>query len=76
MLEKWGVLPMASTGDLRAKVRLNPEKGPEGKTNLERPTGVNQKGAIAGLRVQKREERTPVLGEVDEGLLKESLGDG
>lgn len=75
-MEKWGVFPMASTGDLRAKARLNPEKGPEGKTKLERPTGVNQKGAIAGLRMQKPEERTPVIGEVDEGLLKESLGEG
>ncbi|KAL8713184.1 MAG: hypothetical protein Q9220_002705 [cf. Caloplaca sp. 1 TL-2023] len=66
---KWGVAPMASTGDLRGKA-----------TNLQqarredyRPTGVNQKGSLRALRREKRLESRVEVGEVDEGLLRESL---
>ncbi|KAL9591236.1 MAG: hypothetical protein Q9179_007926, partial [Wetmoreana sp. 5 TL-2023] len=85
---KWGVIPMASTGNLRARVRE------------ERPTGVNQRGSLKALRsavnavteratgvdqvdptkALKRSEKRlsshvePVA--VDEVLLKESLGEG
>lgn len=62
---------MASTGNLREKARLE-----------ERPTGVNQKGSLRALREKEKERRRVVGGgcveavDVDEGLLRESLGEG
>ncbi|KAL8933308.1 MAG: hypothetical protein Q9216_006423 [Gyalolechia sp. 2 TL-2023] len=70
---KWGVVPMASTGNLRARAKGMSE---------DRPAGVNQKGSLRALRESEREKRgrgdggrvEPV--DVDEGLLRESLGEG
>ncbi|KAL8931962.1 MAG: hypothetical protein Q9211_006618 [Gyalolechia sp. 1 TL-2023] len=64
----WGVVPMASTGNLRAKTQSE-----------DRPTGVNQRGSLRALR--ERERRQVEGGcveavDVDEGLLRESLGEG
>ncbi|KAL8707821.1 MAG: hypothetical protein Q9225_007697 [Loekoesia sp. 1 TL-2023] len=61
---KWGVTPMASTGDLKAKVME------------ERPTGVNQKGSLRKLRGERMVGTTVEPTVVDEGLLRESLGEG
>ncbi|KAL8993178.1 MAG: hypothetical protein Q9188_007393 [Gyalolechia gomerana] len=65
---KWGVVPMASTGNLRAKAQSE-----------DRPTGVNQRGSLRALREREKRRATggcvePV--DVDEGLLRESLGEG
>ncbi|KAI4086142.1 MAG: hypothetical protein LQ344_007821 [Seirophora lacunosa] len=68
---KWGVAPMASMGDLRAKAAAPAVKE-------KRPTGVNQKGSLRALRqAQVRTvERARVEAEgVDEGLLRETLGE-
>ena len=71
VLGKWGVAPMASTGDLRAQAKLHGD----GKV---RATGVNQKGSIRGLTasVEQKLVRAEVqVGVIDEGLLKESLAE-
>ncbi len=71
---KWGVAPMASTGDLRDHAK--PDMG------IMRATGVNQKGSIGGLtsteeKKNNKKDRAEVqVGVIDEGLLKESLGEG
>ncbi|KAI4118434.1 MAG: hypothetical protein LQ338_007409 [Usnochroma carphineum] len=67
---KWGVAPMASTGNLRVKAA--------GAAMGERPTGVNQKGSLRALRlgqVRGVNESQVVAEGVDEGLLRETLGE-
>ena len=64
MAGRWGIAPMASTGDLRAKAAVSSE----------RATGVNQTGSIRGIKGAKSymvEAR-----HVDENALRESLGEG
>lgn len=70
VLGKWGLVPMASTGDLRAQAKLS-------DTTL-RATGVNQKGPIRGLgSIEKKKARAEVqVGIIDESLLQESLAEG
>lgn len=69
VLGKWGLAPMASTGDLRAQAMLT--------VRTVRATGVNQKGSIRGLASVEKKARAEVqVGVIDEGLLKESLGEG
>lgn len=65
---KWGVAPMASTGNLRAKATTNARE--------ERPPGVNQKGSLRTLRGPNRLSSHVEPVNVDEGLLQESLGEG
>ncbi|KAL8885881.1 MAG: hypothetical protein Q9215_006333 [Flavoplaca cf. flavocitrina] len=65
---KWGVAPMASTGNLRAKAVTN--------TREERPPGVNQKGSLRSLKAPKRLSSHVEPVNVDEDLLQESLGEG
>ncbi|KAL8653908.1 MAG: hypothetical protein Q9226_003649 [Calogaya cf. arnoldii] len=65
---KWGVAPMASTGNLRAKAAANVRE--------DRPPGVNQKGSLRTLRAPKRLSSHVEPVNVDEGLLQESLGEG
>ncbi|KAL8948408.1 MAG: hypothetical protein Q9222_005410 [Ikaeria aurantiellina] len=62
---KWGMAPMASTGDLRGKANVHAKE--------DRPTGVNQKGSLRALRQAKRLSSHVEPVDVDEGLLKESL---
>ncbi|KAL9015466.1 MAG: hypothetical protein Q9185_007136 [Variospora sp. 1 TL-2023] len=81
---KWGVAPMASTGDLRAKALAVAVAVPsKGKEKEDRPTGVNQKGSLRALRQAQaqaqvrrveRVQRVEAEG-VDEGLLRETLGE-
>ncbi|KAL8896406.1 MAG: hypothetical protein Q9207_007721 [Kuettlingeria erythrocarpa] len=69
---KWGVAPMASTGNLRAKATT-------ANVAEDRPTGVNQKGSLRALRQAqaRRMHAARVEAErVDEGLLRETLGEG
>ncbi|KAL8847676.1 MAG: hypothetical protein Q9221_007278 [Calogaya cf. arnoldii] len=65
---KWGVAPMPSTGNLRAKAAANVRE--------DRPPGVNQKGSLRTLRAPKRLSSHVEPVNVDEGLLQESLGEG
>ncbi|KAI4249757.1 MAG: hypothetical protein L6R40_000546 [Gallowayella cf. fulva] len=65
---KWGVAPMASAGNLRAKAAPNARE--------ERPPGVNQKGSLRALKAAKRLSSHVEAVTVDEGLLRESLGEG
>lgn len=71
---KWGVAPMASTGNLRAKAAAVNVAVAE-----DRPTGVNQKGSLRALRQAQARKmhmaRVEAEG-VDEGLLRETLGEG
>lgn len=65
VMGKWGIAPMASTGDLRTKA--------------ERATGVNQRGRIKVLGTEIGDQQQPCLVEpvhVDETALRESLGEG
>lgn len=62
---KWGVTPMASTGNLRAKAALAALE--------ERASGVNQSGAVKGLRPRAKTPSNIRPTNVDEDLLKESL---
>ncbi|KAL8922686.1 MAG: hypothetical protein Q9208_004999 [Pyrenodesmia sp. 3 TL-2023] len=69
---KWGVAPMASTGNLRAKAAAV-------DVAEERPTGVNQKGSLRALRQAQARKMHAARVEaegVDEGLLRETLGEG
>lgn len=79
VLGKWGLAPMASTGDLRAQARLS-ALGTGTGTGTMRAAGVNQKGSIesmADVLETKKTARAEVqVGFIDEGLLKESLGEG
>lgn len=63
---KWGFAPMSSTGNLRAYATVGEEA---------RAPGINQKGFIAGLRPPTSTPSTVVVERVDEGLLRESLGE-
>ncbi|KAL8777407.1 MAG: hypothetical protein Q9213_007879 [Squamulea squamosa] len=65
---KWGVAPMASTGNLRAKASANARE--------ERAPGVNQKGSLKALRAVKRLSSHVEPVDIDEGALQESLGEG
>ncbi|KAL8905304.1 MAG: hypothetical protein Q9171_006713 [Xanthocarpia ochracea] len=65
---KWGVAPMASTGNLRARAATNARE--------DRPPGVNQKGSLRALKAPKRLSSHVEAVTVDEGLLQESLGEG
>ncbi|KAL8766042.1 MAG: hypothetical protein Q9209_007071 [Squamulea sp. 1 TL-2023] len=65
---KWGVIPMASTGNLRAEATAN--------ARGERPPGVNQKGSLKALRAVKRLSSHVEPVDIDEGALQESLGEG
>lgn len=58
---KWGVAPMASTGNLRAQAAV------------ERVPGVNQFGAIRGLRPHVRVASGVRDAVVDKALLREAL---
>ncbi|KAL8808437.1 MAG: hypothetical protein Q9223_003994 [Gallowayella weberi] len=62
---KWGVAPMASTGNLRAKAASNAQEA--------RPPGVNQKGSLRALKAAKRLSSHVEAVIVDEDLLQESL---
>ncbi|KAL8731224.1 MAG: hypothetical protein Q9181_004383, partial [Wetmoreana brouardii] len=84
---KWGVTPMASTDNLRARVREERPTGVNQKGSLkairsatnavtERATGVDQVGSSKALKRSGKRLSThvePVA--VDEVLLKESLGE-
>jgi hypothetical protein len=70
---KWGIAPMASTGDLRAQLAAT--ASPEPNPFAGRPPGVNQKGAIPGLRPPVRTPSEVHARVVNEGLLKESLAE-
>ncbi|KAL9620454.1 MAG: hypothetical protein Q9160_005039 [Pyrenula sp. 1 TL-2023] len=63
---KWGIAPMLSTGNLRARIGVGEET---------RAPGINQKGFIAGLRPPVRTPSTVVVDKVNDDLLKESLGE-
>lgn len=65
---KWGVAPIASSGNLRAQASANTTP-----FDLSRPPGINQKGPIPGLRPPKRTPSAIHVKVIDEGLLKESL---
>lgn len=70
MTGRWGLAPMASTGDLRAKAAA--------ARSSERATGVNQRGSIHGIVMGVGEKEVTVMVEardVDEGALRESLGE-
>lgn len=71
VMGKWGIAPMASTGDLRGKSAA--------LAAGERATGVNQRGIIKVLDTGIGDQRRPCLVEpvdVDEIALRESLGEG
>lgn len=71
MMGKWGIAPMASTGDLRGKATA--------AAALERAAGVNQCGRVKGLgEVNEDPQQTSVVEpvDVDESALRESLGEG
>ena len=94
---KWGIAPMASTGDLRAHSRVDvmsstPPASMAGATDMKsensslraqvqriesvtRPWGINQKGAIPGLRPPVRTPSQVHARVLDEGLLRESLAE-
>lgn len=66
MRGKWGIAPMLSTGNLRGRATVMEEV---------RAPGINQKGFIAGLRPPGRTPNAVVVKRVNEGLLKETLGE-
>lgn len=66
----WGVTPMASSGNLRAKVISVPPPVPEIWT---RSPGVNQVGPIFGLRAPKRAATSVEPAHVDTSLLQAAL---
>ena len=68
---KWGVAPMASTGNMRAKAAVR-ERALVGA----RPSGINQSGPIVGFKVARKAPSKVVAERVDEGLLEETLGEG
>lgn len=69
---KWGVAPMASVGVLREKAAEAGEKA----MVVPRAPGVNQTGSLRHLRREGRGESRVEVGSVDEGLLREMLGEG
>ncbi|KAI9797200.1 MAG: hypothetical protein M1833_005609 [Piccolia ochrophora] len=62
---KWGVKPMASSGDLRAKASVGRAR--------ERTPGVNQIGAIMGLPLPPKVPSQVRASVVNENLLREAL---
>ena len=69
---KWSVAPMASTGNLRGKAAGGGSSEAEEKLRV---AGVNQKGRVKGLQAPKRAASQVEVEGVDEGLLRESLGE-
>lgn len=68
----WGGAPVASSvGGSREKAAA--EGGEQKAMRAPRPPGVNQRGSLGHL---KREESRVEVGGVDEGLLREMLGEG
>ena len=67
---KWGVAPMASTDNLKAK-----SAGRDRASVVARPSGINQSGPIAGFRVAKKVSSKVVPERVDKALLEETLGE-
>lgn len=70
---KWGVAPMASTGNLRAKAALSGALADSGKV---RPTGVNQAGKMRGMGLPQRVPSKVEVEGIDEGALREILDEG
>lgn len=70
---KWGVAPMASTGNLRAKAALSGALAEGGKV---RPTGVNQAGKVKGMGPPRRAPSKTEVDVIDEGALREILDEG
>lgn len=70
---KWGISPMASTGNLRAKAALGGALADAGKM---RAAGVNQVGKVRGLGVPRRVPSKVEVEGVDEGALREILDEG
>jgi hypothetical protein len=73
VMGKWGIAPMASTGDLRAQAAGTARAKPIPFAG--RPPGINQEGAIPGLRPPVRTPSEVHARVVNEGLLKESLAE-
>ncbi|KAI9842557.1 MAG: hypothetical protein M1837_007070 [Sclerophora amabilis] len=82
---KWGVSPMKSTGNLRAKVTSTAAAAKAGRPSsasspsqqyLQRAAGVNQSGPIGGLRPPPKTPMNVTVTEVNEDLLRESLAEG
>ena len=67
---KWGVAPMASTGNLVAKAALN---GALEDPRKLRPTGVNQSGRVRGMGPPKRVPSKVKAEVIDERALREIL---
>ena len=67
---KWGIAPMASTGNLRSKTALNGALADGGKV---RAAGVNQVGKVRGLGMPRRAPSKVEVEGVDEGALREIL---
>ena len=61
---KWGIAPMASTGDLRAQAQAREQQ---------RPMGINQSGVIPGLKGPVRTPSQVHARVLDQGLLMEAL---
>ena len=70
---KWGIAPMSSTGNLRTQASIS--QGPKTNPFAGRPSGINQFGAIPGLRPPVRTPSEVHAKVVNEGLLKESLAE-
>ena len=70
---KWGITPMASTGNLRANAALGGALVDGGKM---RAAGVNQVGKVRGLGVPRRVPSKVEVEGVDEGALREILDEG
>lgn len=70
VLGKWGVAPMASTGNLRAKAALTGAMENSGRV---RPPGVNQNGRVKGMGTPKRVPSKVEVEAVDERALREIL---
>lgn len=77
---KWGIAPMKSTGDLRSVASVltsssaEPQSPPPFLSPSGRGPGINQKGAIPGLKPARRLPSTGVeVQVVDEESLRESL---
>ncbi len=68
----WGVAPVASVGGSREKAAEGEQKA----MIVPRPPGVNQTGSLRHLRREARGESQVEVGSVDEGLLREMLGEG
>ena len=73
MWGKWGVAPMASTGNLRAKATNGAAGSVEERL---RATKGKQQRTVSGLGPTKRMASDPEAVRIDERLLKETLEDG